>query len=83
MRAILTFLLTCEEQSHKTVSTNHNLLEDRKEGRSRGIDPRPFCCLTARPQLVECCLTSTETVGLLGTGAQNGHLELHSLPMDL
>ena len=24
--------------------------------------------------LVECCFMSTETVGLLGTGAQDGHL---------
>ena len=24
--------------------------------------------------LVECCFTSTETVGVLGTGAQDGHL---------
>ena len=24
--------------------------------------------------LVECCFTSTETLGLLGTGAQDGHL---------
>ena len=25
--------------------------------------------------LVECCFTSTETEGLLGTGAQDGHLD--------
>ena len=25
--------------------------------------------------LVECCFTFTETVGLLGTGAQDGHLD--------
>ena len=29
---------------------------------------------------VECCFTSTETVGLLGTGAQNGHLYFHTAP---
>ena len=40
MRAILMFH-HCEGQSHKTVSTNHNLLK-RKESRS-GIEPRPFC----------------------------------------
>ena len=28
--------------------------------------------------LVECCFTSTETVGLLGTGAQGGHLDFHT-----
>ena len=30
--------------------------------------------------LVECCFTSTETVGLfkfLGTGAQDGHVDFH------
>ena len=30
--------------------------------------------------LVECCFTSTETVDVLGTGAQNGHLDLHTAP---
>ena len=30
--------------------------------------------------LVVCCFTSTETVGLLGTGAQNGHLDSHTAP---
>ena len=25
--------------------------------------------------VTECCFTSTETVGLLGTGAQDGHLD--------
>ena len=29
--------------------------------------------------LVECCFTSTETVGLLGMGAQNGHLIVQEL----
>ena len=30
--------------------------------------------------LVEGCFTSTETVGLLGMGAQNGHLDFHTTP---
>ena len=30
--------------------------------------------------LVECCFTSTETVGLFGTGAQDGHLDFHAAP---
>ena len=29
--------------------------------------------------LVQCCFTSTETVGLLGTGAQDGNLHFHTL----
>ena len=28
----------------------------------------------------ECCLTSRETVGLLGTGVQDGHLDFHTAP---
>ena len=27
---------------------------------------------------LKCCFTSTETVGLLGTGAQDGHLDFHT-----
>ena len=29
---------------------------------------------------LKCCLTSTETVGLLGTGAQDVHLDFHTAP---
>ena len=27
---------------------------------------------------LKCCFTSTETVGLLGTGAPDGHLDIHT-----
>ena len=30
--------------------------------------------------LLECCFTSTETVGVLGTGAQDVHLDFHIPP---
>ena len=30
--------------------------------------------------MVTCCFTSTETVGLLGTGAQDGRLDFHTPP---
>ena len=30
--------------------------------------------------MVECCFTSTETVGLLGTGDQDVHLDFHTAP---
>ena len=35
-----------------------------------------------RGEVVEvlCCFTSTETVGLSGTGAQDGHLDFHTAP---
>ena len=29
---------------------------------------------------LQCCFTSTETVGLLETGAQDGHLDFHTAP---
>ena len=29
---------------------------------------------------LKCCFTSTETVGFLGTGAQDGHLDFHTAP---
>ena len=29
---------------------------------------------------LKCCFTSTETIGLLGTGAQDGHLDFHTAP---
>ena len=35
---------------------------------------------TVKFVLLKCCFTSTETVGLLGTGAQDGHLDLHTAP---
>ena len=40
---------------------------------------------TAQPssthtQLLKCCFTSTETVGSLGTGAQDVHLDFHTAP---
>ena len=28
---------------------------------------------------LKCCFTSTEIVGLLGTGAQDGHLDFHTV----
>ena len=31
-------------------------------------------------ELVECCFTSTKTVDVLGTGAQDGHLDFHRAP---
>ena len=29
---------------------------------------------------LKCCFTSTETVGLLGTGAEDVHLDFHTAP---
>ena len=35
---------------------------------------------TYTKDLSEYCFTSTETVGLLGTGTQDGHLYFHTAP---
>ena len=29
---------------------------------------------------LKCCFTSTESAGLLGTGAQDGHIDFHTAP---
>ena len=39
----------------------------------------PELCVTTA-LLLKCCFTSTETVGLLGTGAQDVQLDLHTPP---
>ena len=37
-------------------------------------------CSSFELLLAECCFTSTVSVGLLGTGAQDGHLNFHTAP---
>ena len=37
-------------------------------------------CLVAESTMLKCCFTSTETVGLLGTGAQDVHIDFHTAP---
>ena len=39
-----------------------------------------ICGVVAVVVVVKCCFTSTETVGLLGTGAQDGHHDFHTTP---
>ena len=38
------------------------------------------CAFVACDSVEGCWFTSTETVGLLGTGAQDVHLDLHTAP---
>ena len=55
----------------KTVSTETFQQQDKVSGYER---PAPRACSHSfRAVLDECCFTSAETVGLLGTGAQDGH----------
>ena len=59
------------------VHRNRRLIRDGSPGRP----PRPSHSSWALFWwLVECCFTSTETVGLLGTGAQDGHLDPRTTP---
>ena len=39
-----------------------------------------LCSQFAFISLLQCCFTSTETVGLLGTGTQDVHLDFHTAP---
>ena len=41
--------------------------------------PHPPLC----PCWLKCCFTSTETIGLLGTGAQDDYLDFHTAPAPL
>ena len=49
--------------------------ELRRLSRAALLSHHPFVI-----RLVECCFTSTETVGLLGTGAQDVHFDFHTAP---
>ena len=47
---------------------------------SASFVPSVFFEKRSQGWLVECCFASTETVGLLGTGAQDGHPDFHTAP---
>ena len=67
-------------------STNLSLLLTRHGHIIAGTEEETMCMeADTKEQLVvvevvECCFASTETVGLLGTGAQDGHLDFHTAP---
>ena len=55
--------------------------KEKKREKSETISPTTVEYLIYTADfLVECCFTSTETVGLLGTGAQDVHLDFHTFP---
>ena len=67
------------------LNVHRNLIQFVLDGGQRGgvgVGVGYLC--EARPKhsnlLLKCCFTSTETVGLLGTGAQDGHLDFHTAP---
>ena len=69
--------------THTHTRTQHNGgLQQTVHGQPQlttdgGVPPALFCLEFSS---VQCCFTSTETVGLLGTGAQDGHLDFHTAP---
>ena len=44
------------------------------------LEPTNCAFVVCGSEWLKCCFTSTETVGLLGTGAQNGYLDFHTAP---
>ena len=61
----MTVIVGQSAEGHESLEFNRLLRQSGSEGES---------------DIAECCFTSTETVGLLGTGAQDDHLDLHTAP---
>ena len=87
-RALLMLSLTVRSNVTKRGPHLKKKLFLAKEGPKRRIEPKSSAFqqnafslgqnrLTLR---LKCCFTSTETVGLLGTGDQDGHLDFHTAP---
>ena len=60
------------------------LLIDRTKSYGHRCGEKPCSSSRRKPVAIvawlKCCVTSTETVVLLGTGAQGGHLDFHTAP---
>ena len=65
-------------QSHKTVSTNHNLSEERGEPKRNRTEVLPLTSLTPYRRAKPAHITSTETIRRRGD--QDGHLDFHTAP---
>ena len=78
-------LCRCARCESSTFFTSARQEGDEQHGM---VDLRPGGPVVVEPLIallrshvqVQCCFTSTETVGLLGTGAQDGHLDFHTAP---
>ena len=69
------------------IAAQLNLLQVPTAGLSDSVFVTLFRTVVERARvilvvawLVECCFTSREPVGLLGTGAQDDHLNFHTAP---
>ena len=58
MRAILNVSVGSDGQNHKTVSTNHNLSEEKGEPKRYRTEILPFYRLTAGPNRLTMCTVS-------------------------
>ena len=67
-----TQLQNSDQRPPKGLGTNTTVEETER--------PSTHVSMSRARWLVECCFTSTETVGPLGMGAQNGHLDFHTAP---
>ena len=80
--------LIVRDRSHKTVSTDHNFWRERRAEADSNRGPSAYQSNTLplgqtdsrRQMLLKCCFTSAETVGLLGTGNQDVHLDFLTAP---
>ena len=59
------------------VHRNRRFIRDGSPGRPPRLSHSSWALGQA---MLKCCFTSTETVGLLGTGAQDVHLDFHTAP---
>ena len=59
------------------VHRNCRFIRDGSPGRPPRLSRSSWALCRLR---LKCCFTSTETVCLLGTGAQDGHLDFHTAP---
>ena len=59
------------------VHRNRRLIRDGSPGRTPRLSHNSEA-LRIGAFIVQCCFTYTETVGLIGTGTQDGHLDFHT-----
>ena len=62
------------------VHRNHRLIRDGSPGRPPRFSHSSWTLFAVDWWWLKCCFTSTETVDLLGMGALDGHLEVHTAP---
>ena len=78
------------QQNNRTKSRNGNIFKLAPfsslcfryplNRQNRLLPSRGNSIAICNASMVECCFTSTETVGWWGTGTQEGHLDFHTAP---